>query len=45
MPNDGQNFVRLTRVYRVLGEKTLEQEAQYTAWQLGVGQGGFGGSI
>ncbi len=45
MPHDGQTWLRLARVHRALGNQRLEEEAQYTAWQLGIGQGGFGGSI
>jgi hypothetical protein len=45
VPNDGQNWVRLSRVYNLLGDTSSEMQAQSIAYQLGVGQDGFGGNI
>ncbi len=45
LPNDGQTWKRLSKIYTSLGQSQLAVEAQYTAWQLGIGQGGFGGPI
>jgi hypothetical protein len=44
-PNDGQTWKKLGIVYRKQGLQKLAEEAEYTAWQLGIGQGGFGGPI
>ena len=40
-PNDAQAWRRLASVYGHLGEQELASSAHYTAWQLGIGQGGF----
>ena len=45
VPNDGQTWKRLAMIHRARGQEKLAEEAQYTAWQLGIGQGGFGGAI
>ena len=42
-PNDAQSWRRLASVFARMGEDTLAEVAHYTAWQLGIGQGGFGG--
>lgn len=44
-PNDGQTWKRLATVYRQLGYQKEADEADYTSWQLGIGQGGFGGAV
>ena len=43
IPNDSQSWRRLASVYGRLGQHDMAQVANYTAWQLGIGQGGFGG--
>lgn len=45
VPNDGQTWRRLSIIHRANNQHQLAEEAQYTAWQLGIGQGGFGGPI
>jgi len=40
-PNDAQAWRRLASVFGRLGQKELAEVAHYTAWQLGIGQGGF----
>lgn len=40
-PNDAQAWRRLASIYGRLGERELASSAHYTAWQLGIGQGGF----
>lgn len=42
-PNDAQAWRRQASVLGRLGIKDLAEVANYTAWQLGIGQGGFGG--
>jgi tetratricopeptide (TPR) repeat protein len=42
-PNDAQAWRRQASVLGRLGLTQLAQAANYTAWQLGIGQGGFGG--
>lgn len=42
-PNDAQSWRRLAHVFDKMGEDSLAEVAHYTAWQLGIGQGGFGG--
>lgn len=42
-PNDAQAWRRQASVLGRLGLKDLAEVANYTAWQLGIGQGGFGG--
>lgn len=42
-PNDAQSWRRLALVFDKMGEDSLAEVAHYTAWQLGIGQGGFGG--
>jgi len=42
-PNDSQAWRRLASVFGRSGDRALAQVAHYTAWQLGIGQGGFGG--
>lgn len=44
-PNNGQTWRKLSNIYRALGQANLAQEAEYTSWQLGISQGGFGGAI
>eukprot|EP01031_Cornospumella_fuschlensis_P028783 gene28783-34747_t len=44
-PNNGQTWRKLRNIYKVLGQEKLAQEAEYTSWQLGIAQGGFGGAI
>lgn len=43
--NDGQTWRRLGIVHELLGEQKKAEEASYTAWQLGIGQGGYGGAV
>jgi len=43
-PNEGQSWRRLASVFGRLGMQQLAEGAHYTAWQLGIGQGGFGGA-
>ena len=43
VPNDSQSWRRLAVVLTRLGMEEEARGAQYTAWQLGIGQGGFGG--
>jgi hypothetical protein len=42
-PNDAQAWRRQASVLGRLGHQDLAAGASYTAWQLGIGQGGFGG--
>jgi hypothetical protein len=42
-PNDAQAWRRLASVFGRNGLPDLAKVAHYTAWQLGIGQGGFGG--
>ena len=42
-PNDAQAWRRLASVYGRMGDRNRANNANYTAWQLGIGQGGFGG--
>ena len=42
-PNDAQSWRRLASLFGRSGDKKLADFAHYTAWQLGIGQGGFGG--
>ena len=42
-PNDAQSWRRQASVLGRLGNQDLAEVAHYTAWQLGIGQGGFGG--
>ena len=42
-PNDAQAWRRLALVFDKMNERDLAEIAHYTAWQLGIGQGGFGG--
>jgi len=42
-PNDAQSWRRQASVLGRLGHRELAEVATYTAWQLGIGQGGFGG--
>ncbi|RYH26440.1 hypothetical protein EON65_14580 [archaeon] len=44
-PNNGQTWKKLSNIYQALGQGNLAQEAEYTSWQLGISQGGFGGAI
>lgn len=44
VPNDGQTWRRLGIVHGLLGQQKESEEANYTAWQLGIGQGGYGGA-
>lgn len=44
-PNDGQAWRKLGHIYRTMGRAQQADDADYTAWQLGIGQGGFGGNI
>jgi len=43
-PNEGQSWRRLASVFGKTGMQQLAEGAHYTAWQLGIGQGGFGGA-
>lgn len=43
LPNDAQTWRRLSNVSERLGNDLLAETANYNAWQLGIGQGGFGG--
>jgi hypothetical protein len=43
VPNDSQSWRRLASVFGRLGQEDEARRANYTAWQLGIGQGGFGG--
>ena len=43
VPNDSHAWRRLATALIRLGSDEEAREAQYTAWQLGIGQGGFGG--
>lgn len=43
--NDGQTWRRLAHIHDLLGNSKEGDEARYMAWQLGIGQGGFGGPI
>ena len=43
IPNDSQSWRRLASVLGRLGSADEARDANYTAWQLGIGQGGFGG--
>ena len=42
-PNEAQTWRRLAGVFGHLQQESLSRMANYTAWQLGIGQGGFGG--
>ena len=42
-PNEAQSWRKLAVVFDKMGERDLAEVAHYTAWQLGIGQGGFGG--
>lgn len=42
-PNDAQSWRRQASVLGRMGYSELSQGAMYTSWQLGIGQGGFGG--
>lgn len=42
-PHDGQSWRRLAAVFGQTGREDLARIAHYTSWQLGIGQGGFGG--
>jgi len=44
-PNEAQSWRRMAIVLEGLGQRDAAEKAQYTAWQLGIGQGGFGGPI
>jgi hypothetical protein len=37
-------FARLSAVYSMLGDANNYRKARYRAWELGIGQGGFGGN-
>ena len=43
VPNDAQSWRRLASVFGRNGLHFQAKTAHYTAWQLGIGQGGFGG--
>ena len=43
-PNEAQSWRRLATVFGKTGKKDLAEIAHYTSWQLGIGQGGFGGA-
>jgi tetratricopeptide (TPR) repeat protein len=43
VPNDSQSWRRLAGIHGGLGQDEEARGAHYTAWQLGIGQGGFGG--
>ena len=43
-PNESQSWRRLASVFGQMGMPQLAKSANYTAWQLGIGQGGFGGA-
>lgn len=43
VPNDAQCWRRLATLYGENGQEVLAHKAHYNAWQLGIGQGGFGG--
>ena len=42
-PHDAQAWRRLSSVFGHLDELEKAEVAHYTSWQLGIGQGGFGG--
>ena len=42
-PNDAQTWRRLSALFGMSGQLDLAHHAHHTAWQLGIGQGGFGG--
>jgi Flp pilus assembly protein TadD len=44
VPNDAQSWRRLASVFGRRGLEDHAKVAHYTAWQLGIGQGGFGGA-
>eukprot|EP01032_Pedospumella_encystans_P009674 gene9674-11368_t len=44
VPNDAQCWRRLAGVYGHNGQEELATRAHYTAWTLGIEQGGFGGA-
>lgn len=44
-PNDAQSWRRMAYVLSKQGHADAAEAANYTAWQLGIGQGGFGGSV
>ena len=41
--HDSQSWRRLSAVFGRLNQLEKAEVAHYTAWQLGIGQGGFGG--
>lgn len=43
VPNDAQCWRRLASIYGNSGQSVLATRAHYTAWTLGIEQGGFGG--
>lgn len=43
--NDGQTWRRLAHIHDLQGNSKEADEARYMAWQLGIGQGGFGGPV
>lgn len=43
VPHDAQCWRRLATIYGQTGQEGQAKQAHYTAWQLGIGQGGFGG--
>jgi cytochrome c-type biogenesis protein CcmH/NrfG len=44
VPGDAQTWRKLGIVYTALGELKLAEHAEYSTYQMGLGQGGFGGS-
>ena len=42
-PQDAQAWRRLSSVFGRLGDFEKAEVAHFTAWQLGIGQGAFGG--
>ena len=43
MPHNAQTWRRLAYLYGKNDQLEQAEKANYTAWQLGMGQGGFGG--
>jgi hypothetical protein len=43
VPHDAQCWRRMAAIYGQTGQDAQAKQAHYTAWQLGIGQGGFGG--
>ena len=43
-PNEAQSWRRLSLVMYQMGHLDLANTARYTAFELGIGQGGYGGS-